>query len=216
MLKKILVGLAAVILILVGVIASRPSEFTIQRSATLPASADLVFAQVNDFHLWSAWSPWARLDPNVKMTFSGAESGTGAVYYWTGNDQVGEGRMTIEESRPTEFVRIKLEFIKPFTVTNTSTFTFKPVEGGTEVTWAMSGNNNFVSKAFSLLMDMDKLLGKDFESGLANMKTVVEAETKKRAEAEAARLAEEKAAAEKAAAEQAAAGTQPAVAQPTP
>ncbi|QSQ13180.1 SRPBCC family protein [Myxococcus landrumensis] len=224
MLKKILVGLAAVILILVGVIATRPSEFSISRTATLPAPIDVVFAQVNDFHQWPAWSPWGKLDPNMKSTYTGAESGTGAVNSWTGNDQVGEGRMTIEESRPNEFVRIKLEFIKPFTVTNTSTFAFKAAQGGTEVTWTMSGHNNFVSKAFSLVMDMDKMIGKDFETGFANLKPVVEAEATKRAEA--VRLAEEKAAAEKAAAEkaaaeklaaeQAAAGIQPAVAQPTP
>ncbi|MCP3141491.1 SRPBCC family protein [Pyxidicoccus xibeiensis] len=220
MLKKLLGGLAAVILVLVGVIATRPAAFTYQRSATLPVSADVAFALVNDFHRWNEWSPWDNLDPNQKRTFTGAESGTGASYAWAGNDQVGEGRMTIEESKPNERVTIKLEFLKPWTATNTTTFAFKPVEGGTEVVWAMSGTNDFMGKAMCLVMDMDAMIGKDFEKGLASMKTAAEAEAKKRAEAEATRVAAEKAAAEKAAAEAAAAaapaegGT--AVAAPTP
>ncbi|NTX65463.1 SRPBCC family protein [Myxococcus sp. CA051A] len=222
MLKKILIGLAALLLILAGIIATRPSEFTVQRTATLPASPDIVFAQVNDFHLWAAWSPWERLDPNMTRTHSGAASGVGAIYGWTGNDDVGEGRMTIEESKLNELARIKLEFIKPFAATSITTFAFKPVEGGTEVVWSMTGTNGFIAKAMCMVMDMDAMVGKDFESGFANLKTVVEAETKKRAEAEAARVAAAKAEAEKAAAElaaaaeAAAAGTQPVVAQPTP
>lgn len=225
MLKKLLGGLAAAILVLVGVIASRPADFKMQRSATLPVTPDVAFALVNDFHRWSEWSPWDKLDPNQKTTYSGAESGLGAIYTWSGNDEVGEGRMTIEESQANEFVRIKLEFIRPFESTNTTTFAFKPVEGGTEVTWGMSTTNNFMSKAFDLFMDMEAMLGKDFDKGLASMKVAAEAEARKRAEAEAARVAAEKAAAEKAAAEAAAAaaateGTPaegvPAVAQPTP
>jgi hypothetical protein len=224
MLKKILGGLAAAILLLVGFIATRPDAFTVQRSATLPVPADAAFAVVNDLHQWEGWSPWAKMDPQQKTTYSGAESGVGAVSAWTGNDQVGEGRMTIEESKPNELVRIKLEFIKPFAATNTTTFAFKPTEGGTEVTWAMSGTHNFISKAMCLVMDMDKMVGGDFEKGLASMKTVAEAEAKKRAEAEAARVAEAKAAEETAAAEAAAAaaaaaapeGQPAAVAAPTP
>jgi len=222
MLKKILVGLAALLLLFVGVVATRPAEFTVTRTATMPASPDIVFAQVNDFHLWSAWSPWERLDPNMKRTYSGAESGVGAVYGWTGNDDVGEGRMTLEESKPSELARIKLEFIKPFAATSVTTFTFKPTTAGTEVVWAMSGTNNFIAKAMCMFMDMDAMVGKDFESGFANLKTVVEAEAKKRAEAEAARVAAaakaeaERVAAETAAAAEAAAGIQPAMAQPTP
>ena len=185
MLKKILGGLAAAILVLVAVIATRPADFKLQRTAILPVTPDVAFALVNDFHRWNEWSPWDKLDPNQKTTHSGAESGTGAVYAWAGNDDVGEGRMTIEESQVNELVRIKLEFIKPFESTNTTTFAFKPVEGGTEVTWAMSGTNNFMSKAFDLFMDMDAMVGKDFEKGLASMKTAAEAEAKKRAEEEA-------------------------------
>ncbi|AKF83527.1 hypothetical protein MFUL124B02_35515 [Myxococcus fulvus 124B02] len=214
MLKKLLVGLAAALLILVGLIASRPAEFTIQRTATLPGPTDVAFAQVNDFHQWNAWSPWAALDPDMKTTYSGPPSGVGAGYAWTGNEQVGEGRMTIEESRAPEHVRVKLEFIKPWAATNLTDFHFKPVAGGTEVTWAMSGTNDFMGKAFGLLMDMDAMVGKDFEKGLASLKGVVEAEVKKRAQAEAARVAAAKAAEEQAAAEAAAAA--PVVAQPTP
>ncbi|WP_164018906.1 SRPBCC family protein [Pyxidicoccus trucidator] len=223
MLKKILGGLAAAILVLVGVIATRPVEYSVQRSATLPVPVDAAFAVVNDLRRWEEWSPWEKLDPQQKTTYSGAESGTGAVVAWSGNDQVGEGQMTIQESKANELVRIKLDFIKPFSSTSTTTFAFKPAEGGTEVVWTMAGTNDFMGKAFSLFMDMDKMVGGDFERGLASMKTAAEAEAKKRAEAEAARVAAEKAAAEKAAAEAAAAAmaAQPAeggaaVAAPTP
>ncbi len=201
MLKKVLIGLAVVILALVGFIASRPSTFRIERSATVAAPAEVVFAQVNDFHKWGAWSPWDKLDPNQKRSFEGAESGQGAKYSWVGNDKVGEGRMTLEESKAGELVRIKLEFLKPWEATNTTTFSFKAAEGGTTVTWAMEGTNNFGSKAFSLVMDMDAMVGKDFENGWAAMKTVAEAEAKrleeerKVAEAEAAKKAAEEAAA---------------------
>ena len=198
MLKKILGGLAAALLVLVGVVATRPADFVVQRSATLPVPADVAFPLVNDFHRWNEWSPWDKMDPQMKTTHTGPESGTGASYAWVGNDQVGEGRMTIVESKANELVRIKLEFLKPWTATNTTTFTFKPTEGGTEVTWAMTGTNDFMGKAFSLFMNMDSMVGGDFEKGLASMKTAAEVEAKKRAEAEAARAAEAKAAADKA------------------
>ncbi|QDE71065.1 MULTISPECIES: SRPBCC family protein [Myxococcus] len=213
MLKKILVGLAAVILLFVGFVVTRPDTFTYQRAAVLPVSADIAFALVNDFHRWTEWSPWDGLDPQAQRTYSGAESGTGAGYAWVGNDQVGEGRMTITDSKANEQVTIKLEFIKPFAATNTSTFAFSAAEGGTQVVWAMSGENNFVSKAMSLFMDMDAMIGKDFEKGLATMKDVAVADAKKHAEAEAARIAEEKARTEAAAAAPAGEGA-PAVAAP--
>ncbi|MCP3100320.1 SRPBCC family protein [Myxococcus sp. K15C18031901] len=224
MLKKILGGLAAAILLLVAVIATRPAEYTVQRTATLPVAADIAFTPVNDFHRWPEWSPWAKLDPDMKTTFGGAESGAGATYAWVGNDKVGEGRMTILESQPAALVRFELEFIKPWAGKSETSVSFKPVEGGTEVVWAMRGLNDFMGKAMCLVMDMDQMIGKDFEAGLANLKTVAEADAKKRAEAEAARVAAEKAAAEAAAAEAAAAeaaaaaGTegQPTVAKPTP
>lgn len=208
MLKKILIGVAGVIVALCGVIAMQPSTFTVQRSATFKATPDVTFALVNDFHRWEGWSPWQKLDPNQKMTFEGAPTGQGAKYGWSGNDQVGEGRMTIEESKANELVRIKLEFLKPWATTNSTTFAFSPAAEGVSVTWKMEGHNDFMGKAMSLFMDMDQMVGKDFENGLANMGKAAEAETRKLAEA----LAAQKAAAEAAAAQAAA----PAEGQPAP
>ncbi|RYZ35405.1 MAG: polyketide cyclase [Myxococcaceae bacterium] len=223
MLKKIAIGLAAALLLLLAFIATRPDTFTLSRTATVPGTPDIAFGLVNDFHQWNQWSPWDNLDPNLKRVFGGAESGTGATYAWTGNSEAGEGRMTIEESRANESIRIKLEFLKPFVATNTTTFTFKPAQDGTAVTWTMTGENGFMSKAFSVFFDMDKMVGKDFEKGLASMQTAATKEVARRAEAaEAARkLAEAKAAEEAAAAAAAAAAAvptegAPAVAVPTP
>src|SRR5712692_10488733 len=122
----ILIGVAAVVLILVAVIALQPADFRITRSATIAAPPADVFAQVNDFHKWEAWSPWAKIDPTMKQIYDGAPAGTGAIYTWSGNGKVGEGRMTVTESRPSDLIRIKLEFLKPFTATNSAEFTFKP------------------------------------------------------------------------------------------
>jgi hypothetical protein len=143
----------------------------------MAAPPENAFAQVNDFHAWPAWSPW------MKKTFEGAPSGVGAVYAWVGNKQVGEGKMTIEKSTPPSLIGIKLEFIKPFAATNQATFTFTPSAGGTNVTWAMDGQNNFVGKAFSMFMDMDKMIGGDFEKGLASMKSLAESAPKPSPEA---------------------------------
>jgi len=137
-----------------------------------------VFAQVNDFHKWDAWSPWAKLDPNMKQNYEGAPAGTGAMYSWTGNDQVGQGRMTITDSKPSELVKIKLEFIKPWTATNATDFMFTPQGNQTSVKWTMDGDNTFMGKAFGLFMNMDKMVGGDFEKGLAQMKAVAEAAAK--------------------------------------
>jgi len=204
MLKKILLGLVAVIVALAGFVATRPAEFSMQRTATIQASPDIAFALVNDFHNWEQWSPWEKLDPAMKKTYEGAAAGTGAKYAWAGNDEVGEGRMTIEESKPSEAIRIKLEFLKPWEATNTTHFLFKPEGETVSVTWKMEGTNTFVGKAFWTFIDMEGMLAKDFDKGLAAMKTAAETEAKKRA-AEALKVAEEKAAAEKAAAEAAAA-----------
>jgi uncharacterized protein YndB with AHSA1/START domain len=175
MLVKILIGLAALVVLLVVVVALQPSEFRITRTATVAAPPSAVFAQVNDFHKWEAWSPWAKLDPAARNTFDGAPAGPGAVFAWAGNSQVGEGRMTIIESRPDELVRIKLEFMKPFAATNTAEFTFKPDGDRTAVTWSMYGHNNFIGKAVCLVMNMDKTLGGEFDKGLAAIKSVAEA-----------------------------------------
>jgi hypothetical protein len=178
MIKKIL--LLAVVVVVVGiaafavVVALQPSHYQVQRSATMNAPAAVVFNQVNDFHKWDAWSPWAKLDPNMKTTHEGPAAGTGAVYSWVGNSDVGEGKMTITDSKPADLVKIKLEFIKPFAATSDTVFTFRPQGNQTAVTWTMDGENNFIGKAFCMFMNMDKMVGGDFEKGLAQMKTVAE------------------------------------------
>lgn len=178
MLKKILISLAAVIAVFVVVVSLQPSTFRVTRSATLAAPPTVVHALVNDFHSWDAWSPWAKIDPAMKTAFEGPTSGPGATYSWSGNNDVGAGRMTIIESRPSELFRIKLEFLKPFAATNTTDFTFKSEGNQTTVTWAMFGDQNFLAKAFGLFVDCDKMIGADFEKGLASMKTVAEAAAK--------------------------------------
>lgn len=174
MLMKILGGLLVLILLLVGFIATRPAEYRVERSTTVAAPASVVQAQIEDFHRWPEWSPWAKLDPAMKEEHSGAERGVGAVYFWSGNDKVGEGRMTVVESVPGEKVGIKLEFLKPFAATNPTTFAFAPDGDGTKVTWTMEGKNDFIGKAMTLMMNMDKTVGGDFEKGLAQLKTVCE------------------------------------------
>lgn len=170
-----LLAVAVILVVLVVVIISRPEDFSITRSTTMSVAPQAVFPQVNDLHNWPGWSPWAKLDPNMKMTFTGPEVGTGAAYAWSGNSKVGEGRMTIMESRANELVKIKLEFMKPFTATNASEFTFQPQSSQTNVTWSMTGKRNFMMKAMSLVMNMDKMLGGQFEQGLAQMKAIAEA-----------------------------------------
>jgi len=174
-LSIILIGLAAIVVVFVLIVVLRPSAFRVARSATMAAPAPVVFAQVNDFHAWEAWNPWGKLDPAIRNTYAGAPAGPGAVFAWVGNRNVGEGRMTILESRPSELIRIKLEFFKPFAGTNTAEFTFEPEGDRTAVTWCMFGHNAFMAKAIGLFMDMDKMIGDQFERGLADMKSVVEA-----------------------------------------
>jgi hypothetical protein len=178
MLKKILAAVLAIVVVLVAVVAMQPSEFRIARATTIAAPAPVVFAQVNDFHKWEAWNPWGKLDPAVKQAYEGAPAGTGAVYTWSGNSQVGAGRMTVVESRPSDLVRIKLEFFKPMAGTSMADFTFKPEGDQTAVTWTMTGTNSFVAKALGLVMNMDRMIGGQFEKGLADMKTVSEAAAK--------------------------------------
>jgi hypothetical protein len=175
MLTKVLVALAVVVVVLVIIVALQPSKFRVARSTTISAPAPAVFAQVNDFHKWEAWNPWGKVDPAMKQTYEGAPAGTGAIYTWVGNKEVGEGRMTITESRPSDLVRVKLEFMKPFAATNTAEFSFNPEGNQTAVTWSMTGENNFVAKAVHLFMNMDKMIGDQFEKGLADMKAAVEA-----------------------------------------
>jgi uncharacterized protein YndB with AHSA1/START domain len=174
MLLKIVLALVVILLALVIVIATRPSEFSVARSATIAAPPASVFAQVNDLHQWEKWSPWAKLDPTMTIGYEGAPTGVGSSYKWSGNNEVGEGRSTIVESRPDESVRFKLEFVRPFAGTNDVQFTFQPEGTGTLVTWAMSGKNTFMSMAVGLVMDCEKMCGGMFEQGLANLRTLAE------------------------------------------
>lgn len=208
MLKKILIGVAVVLVGLVAFIASRPSSFRVERSATIAAPAEVVFAMINDFHQWQAWSPWEKLDPSMKKTLDGPAAGVGAIYYWNGNDQVGEGRMTVTESRPNERITIKLEFLKPFASTSNIEFTVAPSGSDVKLTWVMGGHNDFMGKVFSTFMDADSMIGKDLEKGLANLKAGAEAEAKRRADEAAKKAAAEAEAAKKAA--EAAAANSPA------
>jgi uncharacterized protein YndB with AHSA1/START domain len=179
MLKKFLILVIVLLAIFVVAVAMQPADFSITRSATIAAPPSEVFALVNDFHKWEAWSPWAKLDPGMKQNFDGAPAGVGSVYSWSGNDKVGEGRMTILESQPNEHVGLKLDFIKPFAATNATDFTFKPNGAGTDVNWTMSGRNNLIAKAMGIFVSMDKMIGPDFEKGLAQMKSVAEAKAGK-------------------------------------
>jgi hypothetical protein len=174
MLLKILLSMTGIAVIFAVIVALQSSEFRVERSASISAPPRAVFAQVNDFHNWEAWNPWGKLDPAMKQSYEGAPAGTGAIYRWNGNKEVGEGRMTIIDSRPSDLIRINLEFFKPFAATNSTEFTFKPAGDRTAVTWSMTGKNNFMAKAVHLFMNMDKMVGAQFEQGLAQMKSVVE------------------------------------------
>lgn len=179
MLKKLLIALVAIVAVFAGFVAMQPSEFRVERSATINAPPSDVFAQVNDFHNWDAWSPWAKLDPAATMTYEGPSAGKGAIVKWDGNNEVGKGSMTLTESHPNDLIRIKLDFVKPFEGTSDVEFTFKPEGNQTRVTWRMSGRNNFIGKAFSLFMNMDKMIGDKYDEGLASLKSVVEAKRQK-------------------------------------
>lgn len=170
MLVKIGLVVMVALLAVVGFVATRPSDFTISRSRAVAAPPDVVHAYVNDFRKWVEWSPWEKRDPALKREYSGPPAGPGAAYHWVGNSEVGEGRMTVTESTPGRSVTIRLEFIKPWTATNTAHFDFAPSGGaGTNVTWTMRGEKNFMAKAVGLLMDVDKMIGTDFERGLAGL-----------------------------------------------
>jgi uncharacterized protein YndB with AHSA1/START domain len=174
MILKILIGASILVAVLSVVIALQPATFHIERSVAIAAPPERAFSQVVDFHQWATWSPFDKLDPDMKKTYTGAPSGVGAIYAWAGNAKAGEGRMTIEESDTPSKLGIKLEFLKPFAATSRATFTFARTATGTNVTWAMDGNNSFMSKAIHMVMNMDKLVGGDFERGLAAMKTNAE------------------------------------------
>jgi uncharacterized protein YndB with AHSA1/START domain len=175
--KIILISLGVVLLIVVGVvgvIAMQPAEYRVTRSTVVDVPPDQLFRQVNDFRQWEEWTPWAALDPDAKVSFEGAESGEGAVFRWSGNAEIGEGSMTILESQPPERILIKFDMVRPFPDTSTTEFTFQPQGKGTAVSWSMYGENNFAEKAACLFMDLDSILGSQFEQGLARMKSAAE------------------------------------------
>ena len=174
MFKYIAALLATIVIVFIAVVIMQPDTFSIQRAVTIAAPASKIFGQVNDLRKWNAWSPWARLDPNIKPSFENDSEGTGAIMRWDGNNDVGTGSMTIIDSKPNESITIKLDMQKPLTATNTVLFTFNDVGNQTTVTWSMEGTNSFISKAFGLVFNCEKLVGDQFEQGLANLKALTE------------------------------------------
>ena len=174
MLWIILIVLVVVIARLVIIVSVQSSEFTVSRSTSIAAPATSVFPLVNDLHQWEHWSPWAKMDPNMQQSYEGAPAGVGAIYNWTGK-KTGAGRMTIRESRPNQLVKIQLDFLKPFRATNTAEFTFQPDGNQTAVTWSMYGKKNFIAKAMHLVVSMDTIVGGQFAEGLAQIKSLAEA-----------------------------------------
>ena len=174
MIKKFAIGILVIIGIIVGLALTKPDSYTVTRTIAIKAPPEKIIGLVSDFHQWGSWSPWEKLDPNMVRTFSGAQSGKGAVYHWKGNDEVGEGRMEITDVAMPGKVLIKLDFIDPFESNNTTEFTFAPQGDTTTVTWSMHGPMAFTTKLMSVFSSMDAMIGKDFEKGLAQMKTVAE------------------------------------------
>ena len=174
MLTIIVSAIAIVVVIVLIAAAVKPDNFRMQRSIDIQAPPEKIFPLIDDFHQWAAWSPWERIDLAMKKQFSGAAAGNGAVYGWEGNSKVGTGRMEITESLPPSRVLIKLDFLKPFEAHNIAEFTLEEKGDATTVTWVMHGPSPFISKLMSVFCSMDKLVGKDFETGLSSLKTAAE------------------------------------------
>ncbi|HTV08562.1 MAG TPA: SRPBCC family protein [Candidatus Aquilonibacter sp.] len=173
MLKYIAIVAGVAIIALLIVAAMQPPTYHVERTTTIAATPDKIHFLVDDFHNWQQWSPWGKLDPNVKVTYSGPPSGAGAVYEWQGNRKVGKGRMQILATQPTE-TSIKLDFLEPFKSQNITNFVLDPEGPVTRVTWTMDGPNTFMSKLMGVFVSMDKMVGKDFETGLGNLKAAAE------------------------------------------
>ncbi|MCE9532655.1 MAG: SRPBCC family protein [Planctomycetes bacterium] len=173
------IPIAVLVVALVIFVKTRPKVLHVERSAQVQAPSDVVFSIINDLHQWTLWSPYDKRDPAMKKTFEGPPTGPGASYAWNGNNQVGEGRMTIMASRPGELVTMKLEFTRPFKCLNEVNFILVPTATGTNVTWKMEGPNSLMGKIVSLFINMDKMVGKDFEQGLANLDVVARAKAGK-------------------------------------
>lgn len=195
MLKKILLAVVAVVVLFLAFAATRPSEFTVVRSLSVAAPPGVAYGHVQDFTKWVAWSPWEKMEPNVQHTYSDPPSGLNATTTWKG-DKTGEGAMKITGVKPGEHLDIQLDFLKPFPSSSQVAFDFMPEGAGTKVTWTMKGHNDLMGKIFGLFVNMDEMLGKDFDDGLRGIKQVSEAEAAQLAK----KAAEEAAAAEAAAA----------------
>lgn len=175
MLKILLIVIVVAVVGVLAMAAMQPDDFRIERSARIKAPPEKVFALIDDMHRWTAWSPWEKKDPAMQRTFSGAEHGTGAKYAWHGNKNVGQGSMLITESTPASRVAIDLDFVTPFEAHNKVEFTLTPDGDTTTVNWAMAGPMPFISKVICLFVSMDRMVGKDFETGLENLKAAAEA-----------------------------------------
>jgi hypothetical protein len=171
-----IIGLA--VAVLVGIVlvaaATRPNEFRVQRSASIKATPEKVFPHINDLHAFNTWNPFNKKDPNIKGSYSGAASGTGSAYAFEGNKDVGRGRIEITDSRPASEVRMSLHMLAPMEGRNVVEFTLRPKDDSTNVTWAIHGPMPYISKVLSLFCDMDAMIGKEFENGLADLKSMVE------------------------------------------
>jgi uncharacterized protein YndB with AHSA1/START domain len=177
MLKATLIVVAILVLGVVGILAyaaTRSDTFRVQRTATIKAPPDKIFPLINEFRNWNEWSPYEKKDPAMKRTMGATTSGKGATYAWDGDKNVGEGHMEIVEVAPPSKVVIKLDFMRPFEAHNTAEFTLAPKGETTDVTWAIHGPNLFVGKVMGLFIDMDRMIGRDFETGLANLKSIAE------------------------------------------
>jgi hypothetical protein len=171
--KRILLALAALIVGLVVVVALQPSKFVIERSVVIEAPPDVVYGHIASLRAMDAWSPWVKMDAQMKVAYEGPEVGVGARSSWEGPD-MGKGRLTVIAVKPEQEVEMKLEMLTPMQATNRVVFTLEPAESGTKVTWRMEGTNGFIGKAMALLMGMDEMVGGPFEQGLAALKTIVE------------------------------------------
>jgi carbon monoxide dehydrogenase subunit G len=174
---RIIAAIVVLAVVVVLVLAARkPDRFRVQRSASIDAPPERIYPLINDFHRWGAWSPYEHKDPDMKRSFSGAGSGRGSIYQWTGNSNVGSGRMEIVECSAPSKITIQLDFLKPFEAHNIATFTMEPAGETTNVTWIMDGSTPFVGKIMHVFLNMDRMVGTDFGAGLANLKTAVERE----------------------------------------
>ena len=177
-LNIILIAIPAIIVVVLIIVAMQPSNYRVARSLAITAPQDAVFPHMNELKKWEVWNPWGKADPNMKLTYGGPASGVGANYSWAGNNEVGEGRATITESRPGESVKYKMEFFKPMSATSEMEFAFKPQGNQTEVTVTVTGEKNFMAKAFCLFMSMDKMIGGKFEKALPDLKAITESSAK--------------------------------------